>query len=459
MEEHLCRQRKQPWKTVAPRLMVTAHRGDMTMKEGIFWECVVVDSESKDSLEVCYQCRFVMVFYLEYILGRTKLSVHTNLKLKLIAERNSNGRINNLPTVSEVVGLIVGDINSSSQRDIIMETQSCQLKRIKELHASYLAFQYPLLFPYGEDGYRNGVCHRDRLSSKGRKRNRVTKRGLPHAHLLIFLHSSYKYPTPDDIDRIICAKIPNQSDNPKLHNLVKSHMIHGPCGSSNRFSPCMKDGKCSRYFRKKFSQTTVVDEDGYLLYRRRDNGNIVEKNGISLDNRYVVPYNPKLLSKYQALINMEWCNQSTSIKYLFKYINKGYDRITAVIKSIEDGGSLSERNIDEVKQYLDCRYISPSEACCRIFGFPFHGRQSAVERLYFHLPGEQPVYFNDNDEIDNIHSRRIVSESMFTSWMEANKQYPEGRNLCYGQYVSKFVFMSKGVGLGNQENQAIQLVD
>ncbi|KAF1874353.1 hypothetical protein Lal_00008558 [Lupinus albus] len=58
------------------------------------------------------------------------------------------------------------------------------------------------------------------------------------------------------------------------------------------------------------------------------------------------------------------------------------------------------------------RYISPSEACWRIFGFPIHGRQPAIERLYFHLPGEHPVYFNDHDEIDNILSRPIVSESM-----------------------------------------------
>ncbi|KAF1868242.1 hypothetical protein Lal_00018762 [Lupinus albus] len=99
-----------------------------------------------------------------------------NLKLKLIAERNSDGRINNIPRVSEVAALIVRDIDSSSQRDIIMETQSGQLKRINELHASYLAFQYPFLLPYGEDGYRNDVCHRDRMSSQGRKRNRVTVR-------------------------------------------------------------------------------------------------------------------------------------------------------------------------------------------------------------------------------------------------------------------------------------------
>ncbi|KAF1874165.1 hypothetical protein Lal_00041611 [Lupinus albus] len=99
-----------------------------------------------------------------------------NLKLKLIGERNSDGRINNLPAVSEVAALIVGDIDSTSQRDIIMETQSGQLKRINELHASYLAFQYPLLFPYGEDGYIHDVCHTDRLSSQGRKRNHVTVR-------------------------------------------------------------------------------------------------------------------------------------------------------------------------------------------------------------------------------------------------------------------------------------------
>ncbi|XP_019451814.1 PREDICTED: uncharacterized protein LOC109353911 [Lupinus angustifolius] len=254
------------------------------------------------------------------------------------------------------------------------------------------------------------------------------KRGLPHAHLLIFLHPTNKYPSPDDIDRIISAEIPNPNDDPELYNLVKSNMIHGPCGSCNKSSPCMKGGKCSRYFPKQFQQSTIVDQDGYPVYMRRDNGNMVEKNGISLDNRYVVPYNPQLLRKYQAHINMEWCNQSTSVKYLFKYINKGYDRITTVIEQPEDGGSQTRGNVDEVKQYLDCRYVSPSEA---------------FERLYFHLQGEQPVYFNDHEDIDNILLRPTVSESMFTSWMEANKQYPEGRTLGYAQFVSKFVYVKK----------------
>ncbi|KAE9601059.1 hypothetical protein Lalb_Chr13g0293741 [Lupinus albus] len=111
---------------------------------------------------------------------------------------------------------------------------------------------------------------------------------------------------------------------------------------------------------------------------RRDNGNIVEK-WHPFDNRYVVPYNPQLLMKYQSHINMEWCNQSTSVKYLFKYINKWYDRIIAVIEPTHDGGSQIPRNIDEVKQYIDCRYVSLSEAYWRIFKYPIHGRQPVVE--------------------------------------------------------------------------------
>ncbi|KAF1891876.1 hypothetical protein Lal_00016906 [Lupinus albus] len=103
------------------------------------------------------------------------------------------------------------------------------------------------------------------------------------------------------------------------------------------------------------------------------------------------------------------------VKYLFKYINKGYDRITIVIEPIEDGGSQTRGNIDEVKQYLDCRYVSPLEACWITFQFPIHGRQPIVERLHFHLLGEQSIYFNDYEENDNVLSRPTISESMFTS--------------------------------------------
>lgn len=82
-------------------------------------------------------------------------------------------------------------------------------------------------------------------------------------------------------------------------------MIHGPYESGNRSIPCMKDGRCSKYFPKDFQTDTIIDQEGYLICNRRNNGHYVMKNGIHLDNRHVVPYNPKLLKKFQAHINME----------------------------------------------------------------------------------------------------------------------------------------------------------
>ncbi|XP_058764577.1 uncharacterized protein LOC131638035 [Vicia villosa] len=140
---------------------------------------------------------------------------------------------------------------------------------------------------------------------------------------------------------------------------------------------------------------------------------------------------------------MELCNQSTSIKYLFKYINKGSDKISAVIVPSHSTNRRGDKNIDEIKQYLDCRYVSPSEACWRIFSYSLHGRKPAVEILFFHLEGEHSVYYRDYEQIGDVLIKPSVTESMFTAWFEANNQYEEARLLTYGQFVSKFVYVKK----------------
>ncbi|RZB46440.1 hypothetical protein D0Y65_050465 [Glycine soja] len=424
-----------------------------------------------------------------------------NIKLRLIATREKNGRTYNLPNVFEVAALIVGDFHPDSRRDIIVETQNGELQRIHELHSSYLGLQYPLLFPYGEDGYRPDILHCCTPSSRKRKRNHLTmrewfayrlqsisneaqtllhsrklfqqfiveaytmidkgsskgkrvilpstfvgsprymdqlyfddmhtiefqKRGLPHVHLLLFLHPDNKYSSSDDIDHIISAEIPSHENDLELYTLVQNHMVHGPCGILQPKSPCMKEGKCSRFYPKMFHPQTVLDSNGYPIYRRRNDGRTISKNGVIIDNRYTIPYNAKLLRKYQAHINIEWCNQNTSIKYLFKYINKGYDRVTAVV--IHDANGILENAIsqnDEIKEYVDCRYISPCEATWRIFGFPIHARKPAVERLHFHLPGQHNVLYEDDDDIDDILPKSSILDSKFLAWMNNNKCFLEG---------------------------------
>ena len=84
------------------------------------------------------------------------------------------------------------------------------------------------------------------------------KRGLPYAYILNFLHSSSKYPTPVDINKIISAEIPRPNKHPELYRLVGTHMMHDPCGLANKKSPCMKNDYCSKFYPKKFMNTILL---------------------------------------------------------------------------------------------------------------------------------------------------------------------------------------------------------
>ena len=74
------------------------------------------------------------------------------------------------------------------------------------------------------------------------------KSGLPHAHILLFLHHDDKHPTAAEIDRIISAEIPDLNEEPLVYEAVKQYMIHGPCGSINSRAGCMIEKKCTKHF-------------------------------------------------------------------------------------------------------------------------------------------------------------------------------------------------------------------
>ena len=179
---------------------------------------------------------------------------------------------------------------------------------------------------------------------------------MPHAHILLFLHPEDKNHSVQHLDNIISAEIPNKDIDPIGFKAVQSFMVHGPCGELNKEAKCMANGKCTKHFPKPFNAVTTFDSDGFPLYRRRDLGHIVEQNGFIFNNQYVVPHNRNLIVKYNAHINVELCNHSRAIKYLFKYVNKGPDRATAIL----DGNDPNSQ--DEIKAHLDCRYLSSTKA-------------------------------------------------------------------------------------------------
>lgn len=199
--------------------------------------------------------------------------------------------------------------------------------------------------------------------------------------------------SPLDVDNIISAEIPDKLYEPAAHKAVLEFMVHGLCGAIRPAAPCMKGVCCTKHYPKKFQDCTIIPKDGFTTYRRRNQDNAVKvdsKSDFTVDNRHIIPHNKGLLVKYQCHINVEVCNKTRSIKYLFKYVNKGPDRAKS---TLEEGRTSQLRQsqvlttrIDEIQTYLDCRYVSAQEACWRIFAFEIHYRHSVVERLAIHLP-------------------------------------------------------------------------
>ncbi|XP_044591373.1 uncharacterized protein LOC123269604 [Cotesia glomerata] len=217
------------------------------------------------------------------------------------------------------------------------------------------------------------------------------KRGLPHVHILLWLEEKIR---SESVDQIISAELPDPNLDPDLFEIIKSTMIHGPCGSFDSKSPCMVEGKCTKRYPKAFLKETVTGDDGYPQYRRQspaDGGMKITLNGVEVDNRWVVPYNPVLSRTFKAHINVEYCNSVKSIKYICNYLNKGSDQAAFTVE-----------DFDEVKKYQAGRYISSSEAVWRILCFSIHDRFPSVMHLAVHLENGQRVYFTEGNVIDKV---------------------------------------------------------
>jgi len=102
----------------------------------------------------------------------------SNFRLKLLRNRSKDARMYNFPTTDEVAALIIGDDDSIEEgRDIIVEKESEGLTRLQETHTTFIPIQYPLMFPYGEDGYQEDIQYREVEEGESeRKQKRVSMR-------------------------------------------------------------------------------------------------------------------------------------------------------------------------------------------------------------------------------------------------------------------------------------------
>ncbi len=73
---------------------------------------------------------------------------------------------------------------------------------------------------------------------------------------------------------------------------------------------------------------------------------------------------------------------------MYKYTYKGHDRANVQVR---------DQATDEIREFLDARYVGPAEAAWRLFEFPMHGRSHAVQRLVVHRFEEQSCTFEEQD--------------------------------------------------------------
>ncbi len=167
-------------------------------------------------------------------------------------------------------------------------------------------------------------------------------------------------------------------------------------------------------------------------------------HGVDLDNRWVVPHNVYLLTKYDAHINVEVYNDIRVLKYLFKYVYKRHDHATVEISHQSDNAT--KRNVvktNEIKKYLDCRYVSTLEITWCIFKFDMHERFLAVEHLQYHLSNQQMVLFDDDDDVQKMAAWSTISRTMLTEWFKTNQELEVARSLMFDQFLQQCVWNRK----------------
>lgn len=147
------------------------------------------------------------------------------------------------------------------------------------------------------------------------------KRGLPHAHIHIWLLKK----KIDHTKKIICAEIPNRETDPSLLNVVVTNMIQGPCGAINSLTTVYGP---RQVFQTAYTELTAETVTG----------------------------------KYRPV---------KSMKYIYKYATKSSDMAVFGIQSFN--------TTDENTRYRIRRDVNCNEPIWRIFSFPINERHPTVE--------------------------------------------------------------------------------
>jgi hypothetical protein len=154
---------------------------------------------------------------------------------------------------------------------------------------------------------------------------------------------------------------------------------------------------------------------------------------VTLDNNWVVPYNPYLPKKYQAHINVGVCGGVQAVKYIHGYVYKGEGSVTLHVA----------QNPDEIGTYLTAWYIGSVQAAWGLFAFPIHQERQTVYRLPAHLPNKQQVTWQKGATFAEVQDAMRISVSKLIDIFCYNTDYPEESACLYQNFPQNYVFVEQ----------------
>ena len=259
------------------------------------------------------------------------------------------------------------------------------------------------------------------------------QRGLPHMHAVFIMRPEDKPHSPEIIDRIVSAQIPDPGVDQDYFLAVTKHMMHGPCGIHKPSHYCMKNGTCRFDYPKRLCNATTIPADGYTHLARPFGRSVEMSPTFVADNSWVVPHNKFLLCKYDAHINVEASASITVVKYMFSYIYKGTKSSSTAVSNADD----------EIQSFSDGRITSAAEAMWHVQGFETHKQSPTVQRLGCSLPGDPMVTFDAADDPDDIAEsaeQTLSAPSQLKSWFSLNTIDAFARTLLYTEIPTHYVW-------------------
>jgi hypothetical protein len=70
--------------------------------------------------------------------------------------------------------------------------------------------------------------------------------------------------------------------------------------------------------------------------------------------------------------------------------------------------------VNEIKKYFNCRYVSASKIAWCIFKFNMHERFLVIEHLQYHLLNQQIVLFDDDNHVQEVVTQSAIFRTMLT---------------------------------------------